>query len=272
MLKLAGLPSNIQPGPWISCSRPAPTNKYFDPATPESQRQDHTTSAERFPKLSDQFEIFIEGESIDLCVATEKIAFESDWYKWFNDKTINKNLEQGLFPNTRETQRDFFISETNSGKRLILLIVTKGAELKGVISLSNINFFSRTAEIALVIDGKIDRKESKLAALEAIALITQHGFDTMGLNRISGLQNRALGFWQRHMELIGYRIEGAHRNSSRDSKSFTNNAVTIASTYDDYETIIENRGKLFDSEAAMLDRLNALPDVSVVDGKRSFCC
>ena len=109
--------------------------------------------------MSFQFDVFIEGATIDLCIATKEIAYESDWYKWFNDKTINKNLEQGVFPNTRETQRDFFVSETSNNKRIILLIVTKDSRLKGVVSLSNINFMNNTAEIELVLDGKEKRKK-----------------------------------------------------------------------------------------------------------------
>jgi hypothetical protein len=213
--------------------------------------------------LSRQYDVFIQGSTVDLCVATEEIAYESDWYNWFNDKAITKNLGQGAFPNTRAEQKDFFISETRNGKRLILLIVTKDSELKGVVSLSNIDLINGTAGIALVVDGKIGRIKSRLASLEAISLITQHGFDAMHLNRISGFQNSSLGFWQRHMEVVGYRVEGLHKMQSHKTDKFSNTAVTLACTKDDYRKIIQNRGKLFDDETAMLERINKLP-------KRSF--
>lgn len=214
--------------------------------------------------MDHQFDIFIDGLTIDLCVATEAIAYESDWYKWFNDRTIVTNLPQGRFPNTREAQREFFISETSSGKRLLLLVVTKDSKLKGVVSLSNICFMNNTAEIALVIDSNVARKQTRLASLEALALMTQHGFDVMGLDRISGLQNRTLGFWQRHMELLGYRAEGIHRFKSMKTRKFSNFGVYVACSYDDYKKIIENRGRLFDDEAAMIERIKSLPKVSIV--------
>jgi len=45
-------------------------------------------------------QIFIEGKTINLCVPTPEYAQESDWYNWFNDKTITRFLVQGIFPNT----------------------------------------------------------------------------------------------------------------------------------------------------------------------------
>ena len=158
-----------------------------------------------------KFDKFIQGKTIDLCVATEEIAYESDWYKWFNDKSINKYLIQGKFPNTRIQQRDYFISEL-SKKRLLLLIVTKESLLKGVISLSKIDFENNSADLALVVNDKISRKKCLLGALEAVALISQHGFDIMRLDRIYARQSRSLSSWQKRMELLGYRVEGIHKN------------------------------------------------------------
>ena len=71
------------------------------------------------------YDIFIEGTTVDLCVPTEHIAYHSNWYNFFNQKRITKLLEQGLFPNTREDQVEFLKSEKASRKRLLLLIITK---------------------------------------------------------------------------------------------------------------------------------------------------
>ena len=49
-------------------------------------------------------DVFIEGELVDLAIPTEDFAAGDTWYKWFNDKNINKYLEQGLFPNTQKSQ------------------------------------------------------------------------------------------------------------------------------------------------------------------------
>ncbi|WP_419902619.1 GNAT family N-acetyltransferase [Kiloniella sp.] len=217
-----------------------------------------------------KYDIFLEGSTIDLCIPTEEIAYESDWYSWFNQKKINKFLVQGTFPNTREQQKRFFQEESASGKRLILLIVTKGGVLKGVISLSKIDFRSSTAELALVIDDKIERKTSRLASLEAVALITEHGFEVMHLDRISAGQSRLLEGWQRRMELLGYRVEGVHKNTFYESREKKGNTVTIACNYEDYKKVIGARGKLFDNEGPMLKRIKEMTGISVASRLETF--
>lgn len=217
-----------------------------------------------------KFDKFIQGKTIDLCVATEEIAYESDWYKWFNDKDINKYLIQGKFPNTRIQQRDYFISELSKKNRLLLLIVTKESLLKGVISLSKIDFENNSADLALVVNDKISRKKCLLGALEAVALISQHGFDIMRLDRIYARQSRSLSSWQKRMELLGYRVEGIHKNDFYETRENFNNSVSIACTYDDYRKIIKERGILFDSESAMLKRIKSMPNTSVATELEDF--
>ena len=39
-----------------------------------------------------KLDIFILGETIDLCIPTREYAEKSDWYSWFNDPDINKYL------------------------------------------------------------------------------------------------------------------------------------------------------------------------------------
>ena len=159
------------------------------------------------------YDVFIEGTTVDLCVPTEDIAYHSNWYNFFNQKTITKLLEPSLFPNTREDQVEFFKSEKASKKRLLLLIVTKKNRLmKGVISLSKINFEKNTADLALVLDDRIAPKSTRLASLESVALITEHAFEVMRLDRIYARQSRFLESWQRRMELLGYRVEGIHKS------------------------------------------------------------
>lgn len=216
-----------------------------------------------------EFEKFIEGKTIDLCIATEDIALNSDWYKWFNDKAITRYLLQGKFPNTREAQKNFFIKETASKNRLLLLIVTKDLKLKGVISLSKIDFENRSADLALVVDNKISTS-AKLCSLEAVALITAHGFEELRLDRIYARQNRALEGWQKRMELLGYCVEGIHEDDFYESREFTNSSVSIACTYKNYKIIIDHRGTLFDSEDDMIKRIKNLPKKSFAAALDSF--
>ena len=70
-----------------------------------------------------ELDVFIQGETMDLCIPTEAFARESSWYSWFNDPSITRFLEQGLFPNTPEEQVEFFNSQGRD--RLILIISNK---------------------------------------------------------------------------------------------------------------------------------------------------
>ena len=73
-------------------------------------------------------EIFIPGETIDLCIPTQEFARESNWYSWFNNPDITRYLgERGNYQNTPEKQEKFFLAEKD--KRLILIISTKKKDL-----------------------------------------------------------------------------------------------------------------------------------------------
>lgn len=219
--------------------------------------------------MTQRFETFIAGETVDLCVPTEEIARTSAWYSWFNDPALNRFLEQGDFPNTPDGQVAFLRDAIGGGTRLVLLIVTKTPTLKGVISLSNVDYKKKRAELALVVDSRVEPETSRLASLEAVARITEHGFERMKLDRIAAKQSRKLEKWQRRMELVGYRVEGLHRNDAYEDRQPTN-AVSIACVYEDYRAIVEGRGTLFDSAEAMQARVSALPDRSIATELEAF--
>ena len=214
-------------------------------------------------------DIFITGENIDLCIPTYDFALEGTWNNWFNNPRITKYLEQGLFPNSREIQKDFFLSETKAQTRLMLIIATKQQAYKGVVSLSNINLTKGIAEVAIVVDDRIEKKSSPYAALEAISLITEHGFNVLGLNRISARQNINLGGWQQRMELVGYRLEGIHKNEFVKGR-LVENSISIACIYDDFEKIVKKRGRLFDGTAEMKERFKSLPKTPFSQTLSSF--
>ena len=52
-----------------------------------------------------KYEIFIQGETMDLCVPNEKAVLEDGWGSWFNDPKTTRYIDQGIFPNTTEDQK-----------------------------------------------------------------------------------------------------------------------------------------------------------------------
>jgi len=205
-------------------------------------------------------DVFIEGELVDLAIPTEDFAAGNIWYKWFNDKSINKYLEQGVFPNTKTAQVDFFKSMGKS--RLALVVQNKEGKPLGIVSLSFINFQKRSCDFALVIDSAADIRVAGFGALEASALIVEHGFNILGVTRINAGQHADLFGWQQRLELIGFRLEGYHKSKFVKGSSVAD-SVSIAALYTDFCEICGRRGgKLWDSFDNMKKRIKKLPKES----------
>jgi len=203
----------------------------------------------------EELDIFAEGETIDLCIPTKEFARDSNWYSWFNDPGITRYLDQGKYPNTREKQEEFL--ESQKDERLILIISTKGRIYKGVVSL-NFGNTTNICNLAIVTDFLIEPQLSPFAALEAVARISEHGFEIMGLKRISAGQHIHLVDWQQRMELLGYRIEGIQRNNFIKGQEVSD-TMSVACLYEDYASIVSKRGALWDSMANMKERIHSLP-------------
>lgn len=212
-------------------------------------------------------DIFIPGENIDLCIPDDNFARNSSWYSWFNDFKTTRFLEQGGFPNTPESQASFFAGLKNSNR--LSLIISDKEQYIGTISLSFINLNKRTADIALLLGEPSNNPNADLLALEAMALISAHGFDKLGLNRISAGQHVKLLKWQRKMEVIGYRLEGIKTNGFIKASEVAD-AVSISLLRDDYQLIVGNRRKLWDSSEKIRARLSKMPSNSFAEKLKKF--
>lgn len=206
-------------------------------------------------------DIFIPGELVDLAIPTEDFAGGDTWYKWSNNTSMNKYLEQGVFPNTKSSQIKFFKSIGED--RLALIVQNKKGIPIGIVSLSYIDYKKRMCDFAIVIDSKVDHSIAGYAALEASARIVQHGFEALGVKRINAGQHIDLFRWQQRLELIGFRFEGHHKNKFVKGNHIAD-SITIALIYDDFYGLIKNRGgNLWDSSEEMKKRIQALPKESI---------
>lgn len=206
-------------------------------------------------------DVFIEGELVDLAIPTEAFAAGDIWYKWFNDASITQYLDQGVYPNTRQQQVAFFNSM--SQERLALIVQNKSGKPIGIVSLSFINHQKKSCDFAIAIDTAADIRIAGVGALEASAIIIQHGFDMLGMKRINAGQHVDLLSWQQRLELIGFQFEGYHKNKFVKG-SQVEDSVSIAVVSDDYEHIKQARGGvLWDSYTKMKKRIQALPSTSI---------
>ena len=209
---------------------------------------------------------FIQGESIDLKIPNAHFAKNSNWYKILNSKKNTKFLDHGLFPNSPKEQINFF-ENSKKNNRIILIIFDKMDNFIGVISLSSINFEKSSADIALILNQ--DKKvgpvaKNFLSSLEAIALMTEHAFENLGLQRIAAGQIIELDKWQNLMEITGYKIEGINKNKFVKGLK-RKNVMMISCSIDDYLYLKNKRGKLWDNSELMFKRIKKLPKTSALN-------
>jgi len=181
--------------------------------------------------------IFLAGETIDLCVPEEEDFAE--WATWFNDQNITQFLEQGKYPNTLQDQREFYESAIKTG-RFLTLIKSKDAELLGVFSLSDIDFYKRRCQVAYVCPKRTSK--TLLAPLEALAMGTEHAFLRMGMEKVwAGHAFPGLLRWIQKTELLGYKTDGVFPSEFRHGM-VVSDAVRTSITKKRFLSLYEKRG------------------------------
>lgn len=136
--------------------------------------------------MIDQRDVFLRSESVLLKSLTEDDALSSDWYSWFNDPDVTRWMQQHYFPNTRQLQVEFFRTNIQGSQEKLQLgiVPSNDQKLVGVISLSRIDLWNRSAEVSWTIgDPKYRNIE---IAFESLKLIIDHAFYRMNLRRLHG--------------------------------------------------------------------------------------
>lgn len=185
---------------------------------------------------------FYVGENIRLITPTKDLVLNTEWSQWFNSQSTTAYTTHGIFPNLVENQLSFYETLVNQ-QRVALLIKNHHSENPiGIVSLSSIDLRKQTAAVAIVMDTESAEPVPPLAALEAMALITRHGFDVLGLRRIdAGQVFPALANWNKMLELLGYRTEGVRRSAFKRGHNIEHEVV-MGALYEDYEALVSLRG------------------------------
>lgn len=217
------------------------------------------------------YDVFIEGETIDLCVPSDDEWVLDQWFRWFNKDEITTYLAQGVYPNTRKSQKVFYDTLGNNSSRVALLIKPKSIDgFIGVASLSAIDYVHRQCDFAMVIGERLSNSDSIFYGLEAKCRLTQHAMDKMGMERINGTQAIDLVRWQNWQILFGYQIEGLMRNKFRKGRKVYD--VLISSCIlEDYEKLLDLRGgDLWPGKSKMFELLKRMPRKTLIDELREW--
>ena len=205
-----------------------------------------------------RYSVFIEGETVDLCVPSEA-AIEDGWADWFNDARTTRWLSQGIYPNHVEDQRSFLDSIRRRDRFAVLICGKGGGPLYGIISLSAIDWVARSAQISLVVGKPPPGRQ--LIQLEAMARVTEHAFQRMGLDRVwAGQAHPGLARWNQWLELLGYFTDGVLRRGFVKGRETVDNAVMIGCLVEDYQALKARRGGQFwPGNDVMLRLVKAMP-------------
>ena len=209
-----------------------------------------------------RYENFIQGETIDLCIPSALAIAEDGWHSWFNSTHSLSFTGHGIFPNTAE-QQHAILKDCTKSDRLVLLICRKDDQRAiGVVSLQHIDMSFRKAEIAIMIGAPERLPMASLSSLEAMALITAHGIQEMGLHRIqAGQVYPGLAGWNKLLELIGYKAEGFFKEGFRRGHSFSD-VVSIAIVHSDFERLLVYREQLWPGVSTIKQLLRIQPKIS----------
>lgn len=154
---------------------------------------------------------FLIGEQLYLR-RIERSDLEGNYFQWLNDQEVTRWMQNGILPNSAESMLEYHQSMVSSRTDVNLAIILKDQDYHiGNISISSVNQQFRSAEIGILI-GERDAW-GKGCGSEAIALLADHAFRRMNLNRLgAGTVAENIGCI-RAFEKAGFIREGISRQA-----------------------------------------------------------
>jgi RimJ/RimL family protein N-acetyltransferase len=122
---------------------------------------------------------FAVGQHVYLRHPTSQDA-EGRWHEWLSDEETTRWLVLHQWPNSVESQREFYDASRRSRERLVLSVIDKATEQHiGVCNLSGINWVHRFCDVAVVI-GEPEFRTGPYV-VEAMALLLRVAFLRLNL-------------------------------------------------------------------------------------------
>jgi len=129
---------------------------------------------------------------------------------WLNDPEVNKYMESGIFPYTKDRLERFYEQVTTSKDQIMVAIIDKETDQHiGNVKLGPIDWSNRRATFGIMIGDK--RFWGRGICVEVTRLMVEYAFFRLDLRRID------LGVYAEHdaavscYEKVGFRVEGRFR-------------------------------------------------------------
>jgi RimJ/RimL family protein N-acetyltransferase len=154
---------------------------------------------------------FLIGEKIYLRAILESDLNEN-YQQWFNDPDVCRFNSHHRFPNYHQNMEEYYSQVIKSKNNLILAIIDKKTDKHiGNVSLQDVDYINRSAELAIIIGDK--NFWDKGVGKEACSLVITHGFNDLNLHRIyCGTSGENTGM-QRLAGAIGFKKEGVSHDA-----------------------------------------------------------
>ena len=154
---------------------------------------------------------FIKGNTIALRRLTLNDV-EGNYDYWLNDEEITKYNSHGRFPMSKDSLIEYVKNSYSTINSLVLAVIDIDQNIHiGNISLQNINWIDRNAEIAFLLGEKLYWGRGIM--LEAGGLLIKHGFNSLNLHRIyCGTSSENIGMQKLALKL-GMKKEGTRQEA-----------------------------------------------------------
>lgn len=179
---------------------------------------------------------FIETKTLNLCTPSKTNL--QQWTNWVNAPSVRDTIINLTTPMTVDMQWNWIQSELNSNRRILLEMCDKQTnEFLGVVSLSNIDYQRRSAQIATL--SPITKKvKNRYCVYEARRAVVEYALDKLSINKIYGamIYPDNESFMVNNM-CIGFEIEGIKHDSN-----WNNNKPKMSVCYFITKAIYEKKG------------------------------
>ena len=134
---------------------------------------------------------------------------EGPYVSWFQDQAVSQFNSHGKFFKTKNWFKEY-VNSLDSEDKVVWAICDKNSGHIGNISLSNISFVNRNAELTIIIGNK--DHWGKSIGFKSSKLIIKHGFNKLNLSRVYlGVASKNQGMINLALKL-GMKQEGSRRN------------------------------------------------------------
>lgn len=153
--------------------------------------------------------VFLKGKNIFLSPLLHDHDLR-DYISWINDQETTLYMESGRFPQTVGSLKEYIDSFRAKSGMLLGIFMNEDKTHIGNITLQNIDWINRFAEIGILIGN--EKYRGKGYSKEAIKLVADHAFKRLNLRKIYAGMIEGNEISKKAFGSVGFKVEGVFRS------------------------------------------------------------